>query len=146
MGKERGRETDPEPVLLREGDIIELKKGHKVYASIPEKYVYENTPRSMKLTRTEVTIGEDRKGFNTDVLAGRYGVLKTARDGGGTGMGYHDVFPDGHHVWCRKMLGNGQFGEEVSFYQTGAFTAMIEEIEPVGRFKIKYLGVTVKRK
>lgn len=146
MRRERRREIEPEPVLLKEGDIIELKKGHKVYASIPEKFVFENTPKSKKLTQTEVTIGEDRKGFNTDYLAGRYGVVKTTMEGGGTGMGPHDVFPDGHHVTCRKMLRNGKFGESVSFFQTGCFTAMIEEIEPVGRFKIKYSGVTSKRK
>lgn len=144
--RERRREREPKPVLLKEGDIIELKKGNKVYAYIHEKYIYESIPKPMGLARTEVTIGEDRKGFNTDYLAGKYGVTKTSEEGGGVGMGLYDFYPNGHYVTCRRMLRNGEFGEVVSFYQTGCFTVMIEEIKPIGRFEIKYSRATTKRK
>lgn len=136
MKKEK--EKSPQIVQLKEGDIIELEKGHIVYAEIAEKYVYENTPKSDNLTKTDVTIGNNRKGLDTSYLVGRYAVVKTAFDGGGTGMGPHDIFPDGHHVWCRRMLENGEFGEQIEFYQSGCFTAMIEEIKPVGKVEFKY--------
>jgi hypothetical protein len=131
-------EKNPQIAPLEEGDVIELKKGHAIYAKIPEKYIYANTPKSDNLAKTEVTIGKKRNGLDTGYLAGRYAVIKTAYDGGGTGMGPNDIYPDGDHVWCRKMLENGKFGEQVEFYQSGSFTAMIEEIKPVGKVEFKY--------
>ena len=131
-------EKNPEIALLEEGDVIELEKGQTIYAEIPEKYVYGNTPKSDKLAKTNVTIGANHNGLDTGYLAGRYAVVKTAFDGGGTGMGPGDIYPDGDHVWCRKMLENGKFGEQIEFYQSGSFTAMIEEIKPNGKVEFKY--------
>ena len=54
-------------------------------------------------------------------------------DGGGTGHGAHDVYPDGHHVHC--VHENGK--HNIDFYQSGAFTAMIKDIVPVGRAELK---------
>jgi hypothetical protein len=48
----------------------------------------------------------------------------------GGGPGHNDHYPDGHHVYCVKADATQS---KVDFYQTGAFTAMIPEIEPVGR-------------
>jgi len=59
---------------------------------------------------------------------GEFVVIKTAFDGGGHGMGHNDYYPDGHHVFC-KRLKNGKYdekGHEVEFYQSGSFTAVIE--------------------
>lgn len=47
-----------EPYLLQKGNIIRLKKGMTVNASIPEKFVDIDNPYSTKLTSTEVIIGE----------------------------------------------------------------------------------------
>lgn len=141
----RERERSPQKIKLGEGDVIELKKGHTVYAQVPEKYVYQNTPRSKKLTQTDVTIGDNLNGLDTNYLEGRYVVIKTTLDGGGTGMGPNDIYPDGHHVWCKKMLKDGQLGEEVDFYQSGSFTAMIEEIKPVGKVEFRYFEVSKQK-
>lgn len=116
---------------LQKGDIIELKAGHTVYAQVPEHFFYENRKGSFKLTRHDVTIGGE-----FSYLAGRYAVTHTAKDGGGTGRGPHGIYPDGHHVFCQKL---DESGIEVDFYQSGAFTAMIKEIEPVGKAKIKWV-------
>jgi hypothetical protein len=131
-------EKNPQIAPLEEGDIIELEKGHTVYAEIPEKYIYANNPKSDNLAKTEVTIGKKRNGLDTSYLVGRYAVVKTAFDGGGAGMGSHDIYLDGDHVWCRRMLENGELGEQIEFYQSGSFTAMIEEIKPVGKVEFKY--------
>jgi hypothetical protein len=111
--------------MLSEGDIIELKDGHKVYANVPEHFLYANRKGSFKLSRGEATIGGE-----FSYLAGRYVVYKTASDGGGTGHGPNDVYPDGHHVFCEKL---DDRSVKVDFYQSGCFTAMIENIEPVGK-------------
>lgn len=66
-------------------------------------------------------------------------VIRTAFDGGGTGHGPHDVYPDGHHVFC-KALKNGKYdknGIEINFYQSGSFTCMIENIIPIRKMTMK---------
>lgn len=110
---------------LKEGDIIELKAGHKVYADVPEHFVYSNRKGSFKLTHHDITLGGD-----FSYREGRYVVYKTARDGGGTGMGPHDVYPDGHHVYCERL---DDRAVKVDFYQSGCFTAMIPVLQHVGR-------------
>ena len=110
---------------LKEGDIIELKAGHRVYADIPEHFVYANRKGSFNLTNHDITLGGDFA-----YLEGRYVVYKTAHDGGGTGHGPHDVYPDGHHVYCERL---DDRSVKVDFYQSGCFTAMIPNLQPVGR-------------
>jgi hypothetical protein len=110
--------------LLEEGDIIELREGHKVYADIPKHFAYDNCKGDFSLTHSEAVIGGE-----LSYLAGRYVVYKTSHEGGGVGMGPHDIYPNGHHVFCERLTDRAK----VDFYQTGAFTAMITDIAPVGR-------------
>lgn len=116
--------------LLKEGDIIEIKKDMKVYINIPKHFYYTNTFGDFECTSAEVVIGSVIKGWDTSNLAGRYIVTSTSMTGGGTGMGPHDVYPDGHLVKCQMA---NQPLMKLSFYQTGSFTAMITDIEPVGK-------------
>ena len=116
--------------MLQEGDVIELKAGMKVYANIPEHFVYENRKGSFSLTRHDVILGGE-----FEYLCGKYIVYKTTFDGGGTGHGVNDVYPDGHHVFCMKA---DDENVKVDFYQSGCFTAMIENIEPVGKATLKW--------
>jgi hypothetical protein len=48
-------------------------------------------------------------------------VLETEMTGGGTAMGPHDVFPDGHLARCERTRNPGQ---ELRLYQTGCFIGM----------------------
>ena len=64
--------------------------------------------------------------------SGKYRVVRTCYGGGGTAMGPHDVFPDGHRVYARPV---GKTKPTVSFYQTGCFTAMLPEPNIVSRRK-----------
>lgn len=111
--------------LLTDGDIIELHEGHKVYADVPEHYVYGNREGVFTLTHHDVTIGGDLL-----YLAGRYVVYKTTTDGGSSGLNGRDGYPSGHHVFCERLDNRAV---RVDFYQTGCFTAMIPSITPVGR-------------
>jgi len=63
---------------------------------------------------------------------GRYVVVKTAFEGGGTGHGPRGVYPDGHHVFCETLKG---VHKKISFYQSGYFSVVFEYIKPVGRAK-----------
>ena len=67
-------------------------------------------------------------------LVGEYVVIATDSEGGGTGMGSHDVYPYGWRVTARRLK-KGRFdprGKLVSFYQTGCFNAMNPNV-PVKR-------------
>lgn len=122
---------------LEVGDVFNLTKGMKVYARIPQKFIYANiTEKSKdanKLSKTDIVIGDKRKTtknvFDSAKYIGEYVVINTAFTGGGTGMGRNDVYPDGHHVVAKKLNVKGEYtdkGMEISFYQSGCFTAMIE--------------------
>ena len=171
---------------LEEGDVFEIEKGMNIYASIPEKFIYNNKLLSNKKTNTHIVVGKKfinsfsdkelkplldtltkkvqgeftyifgeiiskkemfkillptfekikpilkkRKTFNTSSLIGEYVVIKTSYEGGGTGHGPGDVYPDGHRVIATKLQ-NGKWkkeGEEISFYQSGCFTAMINPMQ-----------------
>ena len=113
--------------MLNEGDVIEIKEGHKVYADVPEHFVCSNRKGCYDLTHHDVTIGGD-----FDYLAGKYIVVKTVSDGGGTGHGAHDVYPNGHHVYC---VNADDKNVKVDFYQSGSFTAMIKDINPIKKPK-----------
>ena len=123
----REGELPPTPVLER-GDIIELGEDHKVYAKVPEHFLYENRRGVWDLTESDIYL----RGHFAH-MQGKYIVTSTASKGGGQGHGRHDVYPDGHNVECVSECGK----YEVSFYQTGAFTAMITHITPIGKAKVK---------
>lgn len=111
--------------VLQEGDIIELREGLTVYATVPEHFLYSNRRGSFKMTYTSVTIRGELM-----FLAGRYVVYKVAFDGGGTGHGPGDVYPNGHHVFAERL---DDPSIKVDFYQSGCFTAMLPNLHPVGR-------------
>jgi len=118
------------PKYLKEGDIIVLGPKHSVYTDVPEHFAYSNRRGSWELTHTNVSLDDE-----FSYLQGEYIVYKTTMDGGGTGHGPHDVYPDGHHVFCEKA---DDSEVKVDFYQSGAFTAMITDIKPVGKAKRKW--------
>ena len=130
------------PELLKEGDIILLMKGHRIYTMLPQHFVFSNKRGNFgELSQDVVEIGEDFHGLNTTFLIGKYVVTKTTHDGGGTGHGPGDIYPDGHHVFCQHV---DHPDVQVDFYQTGAFTATIKDIEPVGRAEAVWTVKPVK--
>ena len=118
-------------LLLEEDDVIELTSEHTVYAQIPEHFVYSNRKGVFSLTKHCVKLEGD-----FEYLQGVYVVTKTQYTGGGTGHGRYDVYPDGWEVTCVNADDNTT---SVSFYQTGSFTAMIEDIKPIGKAKLKWV-------
>jgi len=117
--------------MLKEGDVIELKVGHEVYASVPRHFLYSDCKGDFRLVKAHVKIEGDLA-----YLAGRYVVYSTATDGGGTGHGPNDVYPDGHHVFCDRLDSVVRDkSHRVDFYQSGCFTAMLPDLKPVATAK-----------
>lgn len=116
-------------MLLKEGDIIEIKNGHKVYSTVPKHFLYSNCKGDFTLGHGECEIGGE-----LSYLAGNYVVDKVKFEGGGFGHGSHDIYPDGHHVFCKSLTSE----QEVDFYQTGCFTCMITDIQPIGKAEISW--------
>ena len=110
--------------MLQEGDIVELQEGHKVYATVPKHFLYENCEGCCDVDKGAVVIGGELA-----YLKGRYVVYKTGYDGG-SGAGGRDDYPGGHHVFCERL---DDRGVQIDFYQSGSFTAMIEDLHPVGK-------------
>lgn len=113
-------------MLLQAGDIIELRKGHNVYAEIPQHFIYRNQIGNFKkLERSRITIGEDKGGMNTDFMVGIWIVVKAGRENSGD-----KYCQNSYHVYCQRdsKLKNN-FKMEIDFYQIGNYTAMIKENE-----------------
>lgn len=176
---------------LQRGDVIEIKKGMSVYATIPERFVYANRAQSMKPAQTVINVGRVKEAaiidlgkatkdiqqeiyshggitvsqqqiielltnaidttlpttLDTSEYAGEYVVVNTALTGGGTGMGSHDTYPDGWHVIAKKLK-NGEYdndGLTIEFYQSGCFSAMLPDIEPIRRMQESFKAMPPKR-
>lgn len=70
------------------------------------------------------------KEFDTSIYEGEYVVDYVDSNGGGKAISLFSVieYPDGWHVYCYKK---DNPSIKVDFYQTGFFTAMIPDIEPI---------------
>lgn len=67
-----------------------------------------------------------------------YIVIRAELEGGGTGHGFHDIYPNGWHVKARKLNSDGSYNSEaktIDFYQSGSFTNMKEKVKIVGKMK-----------
>lgn len=71
---------------------------------------------------------------NIDYI-GTYVVTHTTFDGGGTGHGKHDVYPDGHHVWCQHLTNHDI---KIDFYQSGSFISLNENVEIIGSARAEW--------
>ncbi len=115
--------------LLKEGDIIEIREGDTVYTNVPKHFVYDNRKGDWSLTKSNINIDHQFL-----YLAGSYVVTKQVEDGGGTAHGPHDVYPAGHHVYCKSLDHETEI--ELDFYQTGSFTAMIPDRVVIGHAEL----------
>jgi len=72
-------------------------------------------------------------------------VVESANmQGGGTGHGPGDTYPDGWHVQARRLDENGTYdpnGEVICFYMSGCFTCMVDPInvKVVGKMQMRFV-------
>lgn len=74
--------------------------------------------------------------------SGKFVVIKTKMDGGG--RAHNDVYPDGHHVFVKRLKKDGSYdknGDAADFYQSGCFSAMIEpsQIKVLGKMEMTFV-------
>lgn len=134
--------------FLSEGDVVEIKEGMQLYASIPERFVFANRSYSpaSSLARTKIVVGEVRELeipgkpkliFDTSIFAGTYLVTRTVLDGGAPEG--RVPYSDGHHVTVHPMGSDAQplDSKPLDFYQSGSFSAIIlpSQIAPCAKMK-----------
>ena len=121
--------------FLEVGDVFRLHYRQKVYAQIPEKFIYSNKSGSADLSEDVIQVGRKKSGkeangdtclLETSDYAGEYVVTRSQLEGGGMAHGPHDVFPDGQHITAVKTNGSGVV---IKFYQSGCFTCMLSPKE-----------------
>jgi hypothetical protein len=59
-----------------------------------------------------------------DPEGARWLVIAAVMNGGGTGMGPHDAYPDGWKIRASQLRQDGEYdpeGEQSEFYQSGCF-------------------------
>ena len=129
-----------EPILF-ENDLIELKEGHSVYAELPAHFQGRvgnfDTLDDETLIVIGKPIGPEGARMDTSFFKGYYLIHHEIIDGGGQGQGAGDVFPSGNHVFADKVVGKFDPPIRVSFYTSGHFTAMIQDILPIVNYDRK---------
>jgi hypothetical protein len=114
---------------LKSGELSKDTIANKVKKGLAELDII---PDNEKVTAFIDALNLDLsiKSFDTSKYEGEYTVIRTALEGGGTGMGPHDVFPNGHHVICTK---NDDPSIEVDFYQTSGSSDLLTDVPVVRR-------------
>jgi hypothetical protein len=76
-------------------------------------------------------------------------VENVGMQGGGTGHGPNDIYPDGWHVEARRLNEKNEYdprGEVIEFYQTGCFNCMVPLVNKVGKVTGKKLEIKLEGK
>ncbi len=117
-------------VYHRQTEVSKKELVSSVFNKI--KYLIPVTEEQVSGFVESLNLDFSKKSFDTSVFEGEYEVTRAERNGGGSqlamcGRGL-DTYPDGWHVYCQKV---NDPDVKVDFYQTGCFTAMIEDITPI---------------
>lgn len=131
--------------MLKEGDIFLLRDGHDVYVeNFPKVFLCDNGNFDFQPASGELHIGSMQRGLDTSIFKGQYVVTKTSYGGGACStmsgapvLGLAYSFPDGHHVYAKKIIrgfsGKKEVSDfEINFYQSGSFTCMNCDIKSIG--------------
>jgi hypothetical protein len=123
-------------------ESVPLKKGDEGYDPdfLKKEYAKQQDPNYKGFKGVVGTPSKIISTFDSSIFAGKYVVLYATYDGGGsqgTPSGT-EYYPNGYHVFCQQIVNGKICGYEVDFYQSGSFTAMIENIKPVDKVELEY--------
>ena len=115
-----------------------------------EKYPIEMTVSEESRLRTTAKIGKipprtvtlELGAHDPSRATAKFVVEKANMEGGGTGHGAGDVYPDGWHVEARRLNEDGTYnpkGEVILFYMSGCFTNTVEmkDIQIVSKMDVR---------
>lgn len=132
-------------MFLLYGAFFDTKPSHtkvtigEIFKNVPESVqfltdeIFKKIHPILPVTKDQITnfintlnFDDEIEELDTSIYAGEYKVIEAFFDGGSKCFD----LPDGWHVFCQKV--NDPL-VQVDFYQTGCFTAMIEDIQPINR-------------
>ena len=111
--------------------------------------IEEITIRTKKMpTGKDQWVDEDYGSVDLSRAKAEYVVIKSQMQGGGTGHGPHDVYPDGWYVTAQRLDTGRKWnpdGEIIGFYMTGCFINMIppERVRVVGKMEVSYTQIVI---
>ncbi len=82
--------------------------------------------------------------YDSSRATAKFVVEEANMQGGGTGHGPGDIYPDGWHVQARRLNKDGSYnpkGEVICFYMSGCFTCMVEpkDLQVVGKMQMRFV-------
>jgi len=110
--------------FLKLGDVIHVTKGHKVQTKVPKHFTGGTHKGDFSLVESVVTVDGD-----FEYLRGSYIVIEATMAGGAIGSTVDSSYPDGWRVTCESVKDR----REISFYQSGCFNCVNEEINVIGK-------------
>ncbi len=111
---------------------------------LTDEEIVEIVLKTKKMPKGEALwIGRDYGSVDLTRAKAEYVVIEAKMQGGGTGHGPHDVYPDGWYVVAKRLDKRRKWnprGEEITFYMTGCFINLIppEEVSIVGKISVSY--------
>lgn len=117
-------------VYHRQTEVSKKELVSSVFNKI--KYLIPVTEEQVSGFVESLNLDFSKKFFDSSVFEGKYEVTRAEWNGGGSQPAMcgrvPDTYPDGWHVYCKKV---DDPNVRVDFYQSGCFTAMIEDIAPI---------------
>jgi hypothetical protein len=115
--------------------------GYKVNFMVSEAERVTEAAKTGKILPKSNTVDLGRPDLTR--AAAEFVVIDGRMQGGGTGHGPNDIFPDGWHVVAKRLDVDGLWdpeGEEIAFYMTGCFIDMIspEEVRIVRHMEMSF--------
>jgi hypothetical protein len=123
----------------RSSDLKEITVGYDDHPYVVEQFV---KCRHCGESTKKLQATKKYDAYDPSRLKGKWIVERSEMEGGGTGHGPHDVYPDGLHITARRLKKSGKYdpkGEAVNFYMSGCFSCMLEEVELVGKMKTRFV-------
>ena len=82
--------------------------------------------------------------YDSSRATAKFVVEEANMQGGGTGHGPDDIYPDGWHVKARRLNKDGSYnpkGEAICFYMSGCFTCMVKpkDLQVVGKMQMRFV-------
>ena len=115
---------------------------HPIEMTVSEDDRLRTVAKTGKIPPRTVTLGLGA--YDPSRATAKFVVEMANMEGGGTGHGAGDVYPDGWHVEARRLNKDGTYnpkGEVILFYMTGCFSNMVEkkDVQIVSKLKVQTL-------
>lgn len=114
---------------------------HTVTYFVDEEERVAQSAKSGEILPKEII--EDQGAYDPSRATAKFVVEAANMQGGGSGNGPGDDYPDGWHVRARRLNEDGSYnpkGEAIHFYMSGFFLGMVEpkDVQIVGKMQMRF--------